>query len=132
MVLAASAALREFHVTWGWVVVALNGAAGVAALVAHRYRALRHRALWWLVGAAHGSVFVQVVLGVILIQGRDTAPVRMHMFYGFVAAFSVGIIYSYRAQLKPKLYLLYGAGSLFLMGLALRAIYLDPAAVGRR
>jgi hypothetical protein len=34
----------------------------------------------------------------------------------------VGIIYSYRAQLKPHLYLLYGFGGLFLMGLGIRAM----------
>jgi hypothetical protein len=35
---------------------------------------------------------------------------------------AVAIIYSYRNQLKGKLYLLYGGGSLFLMGLGIRAM----------
>lgn len=124
---AASDAVRQVHVAWGWVVVALNAGAGLWALGAHRWEAARRRELWWLVAAAHGSVFVQVVLGVVLVQGRaTTGTVRMHMFYGFVAAFAVAIIYSYRAQLRPHLHLLYGLGSLFVMGLALRAVYLDP------
>ena len=43
-----------------------------------------------------------------------------------MALFAVAIIYSYRGQLKGRLYLLYGAGGFFLMGLALRAIHLKP------
>jgi hypothetical protein len=35
---------------------------------------------------------------------------------------AVAIIYSYRSQLKGKLYLLYGFGGLFLMGLGIRAM----------
>lgn len=131
-ILAASEAVRQVHVAWAWVVVALNAAAGAWSLAAHRFSAARRKEMWWLVGAAHVSVFVQVVLGVILVQGRaTTGTVKIHMFYGFVAAFTVAIIYSYRAQLKPHLYLLYGLGSLFLMGLALRAIYLDPNTLRR-
>ena len=41
---------------------------------------------------------------------------------GFVAIIAIAIIYSYRNQLKGKLYLLYGGGSLFLMGLGIRAM----------
>ena len=49
-----------------------------------------------------------------------------HLFYGFVSAFSVGIIYSYRQQIEQWRYLLYGFGGLFLMGMALRSITIDP------
>ena len=48
------------------------------------------------------------------------------MFYGFVALASVGIIYSYRQQLRRQVYLLYGFGGLFLMGLAIRAMVIGP------
>jgi hypothetical protein len=130
-VLAASEALRNVHVAWAWVVVGTNAVAGLWALAAHRWERFRRRELWWVTGVAHVAVFVQVILGVWLVQGRDTAPVKFHMFYGFVAAFSVAIIYSYRSQLRPHLHLLYGAGSLFVMGLALRAIYLDPNTLRR-
>ncbi len=41
---------------------------------------------------------------------------------GFSAAFAVGIIYSYRGQLQDKVYLLYGFGGLFIMGLGLRLL----------
>ena len=39
---------------------------------------------------------------------------------------TIGIIYSYRHQLREHLYVLYGLGGLFLMGLALRAIAISP------
>ena len=44
------------------------------------------------------------------------------MFYGFVAIIAVGIIYSYRVQMRDRLYLLYGLGGLFVMGLGIRAL----------
>lgn len=72
------------------------------------------------------AIFVQVAIGVALVQGRDLDVYRFHMFYGFIAAFTVAIIYSYRAQLTPHLYLLYGAGGIFLMGLGLRALEVGP------
>jgi hypothetical protein len=37
----------------------------------------------------------------------------------------VGIVYSYRDSLEGKLYLLYGFGGLFLMGLGIRALLVD-------
>ncbi len=119
---AGDGALRSVHVAWAWVVIVANAVAGVWALGAHRYPALRRRELWWATAVAQLAVFVQVVIGVVLIQGRDTEPFGFHMLYGFTAAFTVAIIYSYRAQLKDQLYLLYGLGGLFLMGLAIRAL----------
>ena len=47
-----------------------------------------------------------------------------HTFYGFVTLISVMILFAYRNQLRAHLYLLYGLGSLFLMGLGLRAVVL--------
>ena len=35
---------------------------------------------------------------------------------------TVGIVYSHRDSLREKLYLLYGFGGLFLMGLGIRAM----------
>lgn len=125
-VVAASAALRRIHVEWAWVVIASNALVGLWALAAHRWKAARHPALWWGTAAAELTIFVQVVLGVVLIQGRDTKRYQFHMFYGFVAAFTVAILYSYRTQLKPWWYLLYGFGGLFLMGLGLRALAVGP------
>jgi hypothetical protein len=67
-------------------------------------------------------VFVQVGLGVGLVAGQHIKAPQFHMFYGFVAIIAVGIIYSYRAQLRLRIYLLYGLGGLFVMGLGIRAL----------
>jgi hypothetical protein len=114
--------LLDVHEAWAWFVVIGNGLAGLWALVAHRWKALRSRALWWFVGIAEASIFVQVGLGVAVLGVDDIEPPSFHMFYGFVAILAVGIIYSYRAQLAPHRYLLYGFGGLFLMGLGIRAM----------
>ena len=68
------------------------------------------------------SIFVQVAMGVGLVAGEKIHVEKFHMFYGFVAIFAVAIIYSYREQMKHRLYLLYGLGGLFLMGLGIRAV----------
>lgn len=71
-------------------------------------------------------VFVQVILGVAMVSSEDRQVEGFHMFYGFVALATVGIIYSYRQQLEAHRHLLYGFGGLFLMGLGLRAIAENP------
>jgi hypothetical protein len=68
------------------------------------------------------AVFVQVALGVGLVSGQHVKAPQFHMFYGFVAIIAVGIIYSYRQQLRDRIYLLYGGGGLFIMGLGIRAL----------
>lgn len=115
--------MSEFHATWAWVMIIGNAMAGVWALAAHWVPAVRVRAMWWFIGLAEAAIFVQVILGVIVVNrlGLEAAP-KFHMFYGFVAIFTVGIIYSYRQQLEPWKYLLYGFGGLFLMGLGIRAM----------
>jgi hypothetical protein len=68
-------------------------------------------------------VFVQVGLGVGMVAGQHLEAPQFHMFYGFVAIIAVGIIYSYRNQIaRQYLYLLYGGGGLFIMGLGIRAL----------
>jgi hypothetical protein len=78
--------------------------------------------LWWFTGVVEVAVFVQVAMGVGLVAGEKLEAPEFHMFYGFVAIIAVGIIYSYRAQLKHRLFLLYGLGGLFVMGLGIRAM----------
>lgn len=69
------------------------------------------------------SVFVQVGLGVGMVAGQKLEAPQFHMFYGFVAIIAVGIIYSYRNQIaRQYVYLLYGGGGLFIMGLGIRAL----------
>ena len=84
------------------------------------------RALWRATVAAEVTIVVQVCLGVALVAVQHFEVAQFHAFYGFVALATVGIIYSYRQQVLPHRYLLYGLGGLFLMGLALRAIVISP------
>jgi hypothetical protein len=118
--------LHDVHVVGGWIVVVANGVAGLWALGAHRWSALRLRSLWWFTAVAQVAIVVEVVLGVILVAREDRPAPQFHMFYGFVALASVGIIYSYRQQLADRRYLLYGLGGLFLMGLGIRAMVIGP------
>lgn len=99
-----------------------NAVVGVWSLAAYWVRQVRVRPLWWSVIVAEVAIAVQVVLGVALTAGLDLKPLRFHMFYGFVALLTVALLYAYRSQVRPYLYLLYGFGSLFLMGLGIRAI----------
>lgn len=102
--------------------IVANGVAGAWALAAERYTGLRRRQLWWFTTAAEVAVFVQVVLGVLLVAVADVQVSQFHMFYGFISLIAVAIIYSYRQQLREHIYLLYGFGGLFVMGLGLRAL----------
>jgi hypothetical protein len=119
---ATLATLLEVHEGWSWVVIVGNGLAGLWAGAAHWLASLRTRALWWFTVFVELSVFVQVGLGVGMVAGQGRNAPQFHMFYGFVAIIAVGIIYSYRQQLRHRLYLLYGGGGLFIMGLGIRAM----------
>lgn len=119
--------LADLHEAWAWVVIIGNGLAGVWALLASRVVAMRSRALWWFTAVAQLCVFLQVIIGVGLVAGQGREVEQFHMFYGFVALIAVAIIYSYRQQMRHQLHLLYGLGSLFVMGLAIRAFYLVPS-----
>ena len=116
------ASVLQIHKAWAWVMIIGNGLAGVWSLGAHKWPALRTRALWWFTVAAEISVFIQVMLGVWMVNREKLKPVQFHMFYGFVGIIAVGFLYAYRQQLNHKLYLLYGFGGLFIMGLGIRAI----------
>ena len=96
--------------------------AGVWALVANRVEPLRTRALWWFTAIVELAIVVQVVLGVLVLKVDHLKVKQFHIFYGFVAIIAATIIYSYRQQMRHRLYLLYGLGGLFLMGLGIRAL----------
>ena len=117
-----AASLLDLHTSWAWFVIIGNGLAGAWALGANWLTALRTRALWWFTVVAELTVFVQVILGVYLVNREKITAPQFHMFYGFVAIIAVGIIYSYRMQMRDRLYLLYGLGGLFVMGLGIRAL----------
>jgi hypothetical protein len=120
--------LTNLHTSWAWVVIMGNALAGIWALSAHKIIALRSRALWWFTAFTQLSVFIQVILGVIMVNRDKLEFPQFHAFYGFVAIIAIAIIYSYRAQLKSRVYLLYGFGGLFLMGLSIRAMLVGQAA----
>lgn len=114
--------LRDLHAGLAPFVVGANGFVGLWALGAHWLDGLRHRALWVTTAVAEIAIVVEVALGVGALNAGGREPDQFHLFYGFVAVATIGIIYSYRSQLEQYRYLLYGGGGLFLMGLALRAM----------
>jgi hypothetical protein len=120
-------ALLDIHRTGAWVVIVANGVVGLWALAAHQFHAARVQALWWAIGIAQVGVCVQVLLGVAAVDQLGIELPQFHAFYGFVAIIAIAIIYSYRSAMRHRLYLLYGFGSLFIMGLGLRAIHIGAA-----
>lgn len=118
----AALVVGRWHEVLAWVLVGTNAGAGAWALAAHRWPRLRGRPLWVAIIVAQLTTFAQAISGSILIARYDIEPARLHALYGFSAVIAVGILYSYRTSswMKGKEYLLYGAGSLFIMGLGLR------------
>jgi hypothetical protein len=112
----------DFHKSWAWFVIIGNGLAGAWALAAHKFVPLRSRALWWFTIIAESTMFVQVIAGIILLNRYKLQAQQFHMFYGFVGLIAIAILYSYRSQLRHRIYLLYGFGGLFVMGLGIRAM----------
>jgi hypothetical protein len=118
--------IRTLHADLAWFVIVGNAIAGAWSLAAHWLEPLRVRWLWIATAVVELSIFLQVGIGVLLLTTEDIELDQFHTFYGFVALATVGIIYSYRAQLEPYRYLLYGFGGLFLMGLGLRSLQFSP------
>ena len=119
-------ALFDAHRDFGWVLIASNAFVGVWAVAAQYVAEMRVRALWWCVIVAQLTPFVSAILGVLLVTRYDVELDQFHALYGFSAIIAVGILYSYRSSpfIKDKQYLLYGLGSLFIMGLGIRALFL--------
>ena len=66
------------------------------------------------------------MVGALLSNREGVELDDMHALYGFSAIVAVGIMYSYRTSpfMKGKELVLYGFGSLFVMGLGLRNLFL--------
>ncbi|WP_419920690.1 hypothetical protein [Candidatus Poriferisodalis sp.] len=115
---------KSLHVALGWTLVISNGFAGGWSLAAVRWRHLRHSSLWWFLGAAWVLVFVQLTVGVVIIGVAEVEAPAFHVFYGVCCAVAVAFVYAYRQQLSHRRYELFGFGALFIMGLAIRAMFL--------
>jgi hypothetical protein len=122
----SGARVLAWHEACGWALIAVNALAGVWALAAYQFRGLRGRPLWAAVIVGQLLAFVQAFIGVVLTSRYDYELNDMHALYGFSAIIAVGILYSYRTSpfMKGKELLLYGFGSLFIMGLGLRNLVL--------
>ena len=116
--------MRDAHVIIGWVIIGTNAVAGLWAFGAHHRPLLARRELWWWISAAQLLIVVQATLGVTLQSSDELARNEFHLLYGFSMLIAVGILYSYRAQMPEHRLLLYAGGSLFIMGLGIRAAIL--------
>jgi len=119
--------MLAWHGGLAWALIAVNAAAGAWALGAHRWRALRGLPLWSVLIVGQLLAVAQAITGSVLIARADRQPEDLHALYGFSAVVAVGILYSYRSSsfMRGKEYLLYGLGSLFIMGLGLRELVLS-------
>ena len=118
--------LHDLHGALAWFLVLSNAAVGIWALAAQYVPVLRVRPMWWAIGVAQLSAFAIAIVGVLIVNRYDIELDQFHALYGFSAIVTVGILYSYRGSpfVNDKVYLLYGLGSLFIMGLGIRAMYL--------
>jgi hypothetical protein len=118
--------LPELHDALAWFLVLSNAAVGLWALAAQQFRVLRVRPLWWAIAVAHTSTFAIAIVGVLMVNRLGVELDSFHALYGFSTIVAVGILYSYRGSpfVKDKVHLLYGVGSLFIMGLGIRNFFL--------
>lgn len=118
--------LHDAHDVAAWVLIGSNAVAGVWCLVAHLLTGLRGRPLWATVIVAQLSAVAVAFIGALLANRDDTLLDDMHMLYGVSTIVAIAILYSYRGSpfIKGSEYLLYGFGSLFIMGLGLRNVFL--------
>jgi hypothetical protein len=118
--------LHDLHEALAWFLVLTNAVVGAWALGAHWLPALRVRPMWWATAVAQSSTFAVAIAGVLIVNRYGVELDAFHALYGFSTIVAVGILYSYRGSpfVKDQVYLLYGLGSLFIMGLGIRAMWL--------
>lgn len=119
--------LRDAHSAIAWVMIVLNGGAGVWALGSHQFPQLRIRLMWWVVIAGYTASFVMALSGAGLVAAGSSLG-DFHALYGFSTVIAVAILVSYRRSpfAAGRVHLLYGFGSLFIMGLGLRNMFMSP------
>lgn len=106
---------------WGYIAAGVSGAVGVWG-VAMAKRDVVPRYFYWALGLAVVCLLIQVVVGVVLLQGDGPTPGDQHVFYGVLIAVTFSFAYIYRAQFRKRPALYYGLLLLFTMGLGIRAI----------
>ncbi len=118
--------IRELHHINAWALIIANAIVGVWCLAAYRWPSVGGRPMWIAVIVAQLSTFTQALFGALLSKQEDIEINDMHMLYGVSAMVAVAIMYSYRGSpfMKGKSTLMYGFGSLFIMGLGLRNLVL--------
>ncbi len=121
-----AATLTDLHRWLAWFLVLSNALVGAWALAAHRVPALRRRELWWATAIAQLSTFAIAIVGVLIVNRTGVELDQFHALYGFSTIVAVGILYSYRTSpfIQDRVHLMYGLGSLFIMGLGIRAMFL--------
>lgn len=119
--------LTTWHEWTAWFLIGSNALVGSWALGAQYLPVIRHRALWWLTAAAQASTLVVAGVGALIVSRSGVELDSFHALYGFSTIFAVAILYSYRNSpfISDKVHLLYGCGGLFIMGLGLRALFLN-------
>ena len=88
----------DAHTAWAWFVVVTNGLAGFWSLSAHRWPALRSRALWWFTAASQATMLVQVILGVVTLV--LIAPLGLSIAHQIIATMLLGVAtwFTWRAR----------------------------------
>ena len=119
--------LFDVHRALAWFLILSNAVVGVWALAAQYVPVIRHRTLWWATAVAELSTFAIAIVGVMIVNRYDLELDQFHALYGFSTIVAVGILYSYRGSpfVRDKVHLLYGLGGLFIMGLGIRAMFLQ-------
>src|SRR5690348_5773530 len=96
------ALLRRFHGDWGYIAIVMNALSGLYALAAYRWPKLRGRPVWIGVVVAEAALMLQVLTGTILVSSKKYKAPGLHMFYGYVAFITVGLLYSYKYVWRAK------------------------------
>lgn len=118
--------LGAVHEVLAWVLIVTNAVAGAWAITAQYVDRARLSAAWGIVVVAQLSTFASAISGVVLANSEGRVLTDFHALYGFSTIITVAILYGYRRSpfVEGRRHLLYGVGSLFIMGLGLRNLAL--------